>query len=95
MNDELWTEDSVTGNASGSYTFNRWTAREYVLDNMDELEEAAHNFGIDAATIGDKFLADDWEYFDVSIRCNLLAECIADVLDDIGGDWWRYFDEAE
>lgn len=23
LNDTLWTEDSVTGNASGSYTFNR------------------------------------------------------------------------
>ena len=29
LNDELWTVDSVTGNASGSYTFNRWTAKEY------------------------------------------------------------------
>lgn len=24
LNDELWTVDSVTGNASGSYTFNTW-----------------------------------------------------------------------
>lgn len=27
LNDTLWTEDSVTGNASGSYTFNRATAK--------------------------------------------------------------------
>ena len=26
LNDDLWTVDSVTGNVSGSYTFNRWTA---------------------------------------------------------------------
>lgn len=26
LNDELWTCDSVTGNASGSYTMNRLTA---------------------------------------------------------------------
>lgn len=25
LNDTLWTEDSVTGNASGSYTFNTWS----------------------------------------------------------------------
>ncbi len=24
LNDDLWTVDSVTGNASGSYTFNRY-----------------------------------------------------------------------
>lgn len=28
LNDELWTCDSVTGNASGSYTMNRLTARD-------------------------------------------------------------------
>lgn len=31
LNDDLWTVDSVTGNASGSYTFNRYQAQEYVL----------------------------------------------------------------
>ena len=35
LNDDLWTEDSVTGNASGSYTFNRETAKEYVDENKD------------------------------------------------------------
>lgn len=28
LNDELWIHDSVTGNASGSYTFNTWKAEE-------------------------------------------------------------------
>ena len=28
LNDDLWTVDSVTGNASGSYTFNRYQAQE-------------------------------------------------------------------
>lgn len=31
LNDDLWTADSVTGNGSGSYTFDRWEARDYVL----------------------------------------------------------------
>ena len=35
LNDDLWTEDSVTGNASGSYTFRRETAKEYVDENKD------------------------------------------------------------
>lgn len=31
LNDTLFTCDSVTGNASGSYTFNAWTAEERTL----------------------------------------------------------------
>lgn len=90
LNDELWTVDSVTGNASGSYTFNRVQAQIYVLDGMDELEEAAWEFGIDPATIGEKFLESDWEYFDVTIRCYLLGECIAAALEEIEDE----FEEA-
>lgn len=90
LNDELWTVDSVTGNASGSYTFNRVQAQIYVLDGTDELEEATWEFGIDPATIGEKFLESDWEYFDVTIRCYLLGECIAAALEEIEDE----FEEA-
>ena len=67
LNDELFTVDSVTGNASGSYTFNRWQAKEYVDDSMDELESAVNEFCIDSETVADKFLSEDWEYFDVIV----------------------------
>ena len=90
LNEDLWTADSVTGNASGSYTFNRVQAQIYILDGMDELEEAAREFDIDPATIGDKFLESDWEYFDVTIRCYLLGECIAAALEEIEDE----FEEA-
>lgn len=40
LNDDLWIEDSVTGNASGSYTFNTWQAEENLAHNWDLLEEA-------------------------------------------------------
>lgn len=82
LNDTLWTNDSVTGNASGSYTFNSVEASLYVLDNMDLLEEAAEEFGIDSADIGSHFIAEDWEWFDVTIRCYLLSQCIAEVLEE-------------
>lgn len=93
LNDDLWTTDSVTGNGSGSYTFNRVQASLYVLDNMDLLQEAFDEFATDPATVGDKFLSEDWEYFDVTIRCYLLGSVISDVLDDMkeSGD----FDESE
>lgn len=93
LNDDLWTADSVTGNGSGSYTFNRVQASLYVLDNMDLLQEAIEEFATDPATVGDKFISEDWEWFDVTIRCYLLWSVISDVLDEMeeNGD----FDESE
>lgn len=40
LNDELWTEDSVTGNASGSYYCNSYKAEESIAHNWDLLQEA-------------------------------------------------------
>lgn len=93
LNDDLWTADSVTGNGSRSYTFNRVQASLYVLDNMDLLQEAIEEFATDPATVGDKFISEDWEWFDVTIRCYLLGSVISDVLDEMeeNGD----FDESE
>lgn len=83
LNNDLWINDNVTGNASGSYTFNSYKAKEYVLDNMDLLENMCNEFGIDAETIGKKFLESAWEWMDVSIRCYLLNQAISETLDDI------------
>lgn len=83
LNDNLWIEDSITGNASGSYTFSRIKAREYVLSDPDTLREALAEFCEDAATVGEKFLSEDWEYFDVTIRCYLLGESIRGALDKL------------
>lgn len=83
LNDDLWTADSVTGNGSGSYTFNRVQASLYVLDNMDLLQEAIEEFATDPATVGDKFISEDWEWFDVTIRCYLLGSIVSDVLNEM------------
>lgn len=81
LNDRLWDCDSVTGNGSGSYTFNAWKAKEYVMDNIGDLQLACDDFCIDDATVGEKFLAEDWEYFDVTIRCWYLGSCIEEAID--------------
>ena len=94
LNDELWTVDGVTGNASGSYTFNRWQAKEYVLDNMDGLKEALDEFCVDSETIADKFMSEDWEYFDVTIRCHLLGSAISEALEEIEDDFEAAHEEA-
>ena len=81
--DDLWTEDSVTGNGSGSYTFNSYKAKEYVVDNMELVQEMVSEFCIDSKTVAEKFLNEDWEYFDVSIRCYLLGQAISETINDI------------
>ena len=93
LNDDLWTADSVTGNGSGSYTFNRVQASLYVLDNMDLLQEAIDEFATDPATVGDKFISEDWEWFDVTIRCYLLGSVISEVLDEMKEN--EDFDESD
>ena len=81
--DDLWTCDSVTGNGSGSYTFNRYKAQGYVTDNMELCIEAVKEFCVESETVAEKFLSEDWEYFDVTIRCYLLGQAISEALDEI------------
>ncbi len=40
LNEDCWMSDSVTGNASGSYTFSTWQAEENLCHNWDILAEA-------------------------------------------------------
>lgn len=84
--DNLFTEDSVTGNASGSYTFNSYKARDYVLDNEDLLKEAYTEFCC-MDSLGDDFINGNYEKMDVTIRCYLLGECLNDVLDDLENEF--------
>ncbi len=74
--DEAFTEDSVTGNGSGSYFFNAWKAKESIF-NMDEdlLRETISVFDIDMSEHWG-----DWEYLDVSVRCYALEQIDIDEL---------------
>ena len=82
LHDDLWTVDSVTGNGSGSYTFNTWQAREYVIDNFKILKDACMEFDT-LENIGEKLLDEEWEYLDVTIRCYLLGQAIAETLEEL------------
>ena len=82
LNDNLWADDSVTGNGSGSYTFNSSQAKEYVLDNVDLLKESIEEFDSKDKLI-DWLFDNDWESMDVTIRCYVLNSCINDALDKI------------
>lgn len=76
--DEMWIADGVTGNGSGSYFFNSYEAEEALLHNLDLLAEACEAFGSNT-----DILKDGPETCDVTIRCYLLSEVLADVLDEI------------
>lgn len=89
LNDDLWIDDGVTGNASGSYTFNAYQAEENLCHNMELLEEACGEFGDDMGELVKKGA----ETCDVTIRCYLLSRAIADVLDELEND--GYFEEDE
>ena len=83
LNDKLFIEDSVTGNASGSYFCNTWKAEEALCHNLDILEEAADCFGDDLGEL----IKRGAEACDVTIRCYLLSECIAEVLEELEDDF--------
>lgn len=75
--DEMWTADQVTGNGSGSYTFNRWQAEENLCHNMNLLADALEDFGC-----GLGYIEKGAEACDVTIRCYLLGSALAEVLDE-------------
>lgn len=78
LNETLFNEDSVTGNASGSYTFSSWEAEENICHNLNLLFEAEENFGYE-----NNMLKINAESCDVTIRCYLLAECIDKALQEL------------
>ena len=82
LNEELWSEDSVTGNASGSYTCNRYLAEEHIAHNWDLLDEALEAFGCD-----ESFIKKGAEWCDVTIRCYLLPSAISEALKEIEDDF--------
>lgn len=78
LNDLLWCNDGITGNGSGSYTFNTWQAEENLCHNLDELQEALREFGC-----GIEYLEKGADACDVTLRCYYLAPAITAVLNEM------------
>ena len=83
--DEIFDEDSVTGN--GAYYYNTEDkCSEYLSGNFDILYDAVREFGINEeanviiAHYEQKDLA---RYFDCTIRCHLLMECIYNAVEEL------------
>ena len=74
--DDMFIEDSITGNASGSYYCNTWKSEEAICHNLDLLQEACKVFGCEPKL-------DNAEWCDVTIRCYLLGQALQEVLDEM------------
>lgn len=73
--DDFFNSDSVTGNGSGSYTFNSWVAEENLCHNMDLLKESLDELG---GELNDYI--DSAEACDVTIRCYVLGQLVGEVV---------------
>jgi len=73
--DDFFNSDSITGNGSGSYTFNSWAAEENLCHNMDLLKEALNELG---GELNDYI--DSAEACDVTIRCYVLGQLVGEVV---------------
>lgn len=87
--ESCWVDDSVTGNASGSYTFSRWEARRNFFED-DDSEEYIDQMIEDGFTtresVGRAVQESQWELLDVTIRCWLLCDAVTDLIDEIYED---------
>ncbi|MDM8280207.1 hypothetical protein QUW35_05845 [Ligilactobacillus agilis] len=78
VREDLFEDDSVTGNQSGSYTMNSLEAEQNLAGNWDLLQEAKEELdpGVDLIAKGPEFC-------DVLIRCYLVDWCFNETLNDI------------
>ena len=80
-------EDQFTGNNSGSFTFNYYTAGEYLIGNFDLLEEAL-------ACFGEEFSGSE-ETCDVLIRLYLFDDCVDFAIEEIEDDYNKFWEELD
>lgn len=76
--DDLWIEDSVTGNGSGAYFSTEDEAKKAVADNLDLLGEALKEFGCSW-----DIMKQGVHYADVTMRCYLLAQAVDQAVDEL------------
>lgn len=78
LNDALYVDDSVTGNAYGSFFCNAYKAEEALAGNWDLAAEALKEFGYNDINALEKGA----EWVDCVVRCYVLSQCIAEYVED-------------
>ena len=81
--DNIFVDDAVTGNGSGSYFFNAAKAREAVADAIwdEKILDALSEIGVDGERIAQYLRDGDAESLDVCIRCAMLGEVYGEIED--------------
>lgn len=82
LTDELWAEDSVTGNGTGKYFETEEEARDAAFSNTPLLIEAISEFGDNPNDYKRALL--EPHYADVTIRCGLLGTALYKALKEWG-----------
>ena len=83
--DEVFDEDSVTGNGAYYYDTEEFCS-ECLAGNFDLLYKAMEEFSVDneVRTIINHYEHKDLaQYFDCTIRCYLLMDCIYEAIDEL------------
>lgn len=92
LNNDLWINDNVTGNGSGSYTFNSNEAKEYVLSGGLQILKDVVSEGFASSDEIVKYFTDDsWESLDVTCRCFVLCSAIDEAVDE----WAEHYAEEQ
>lgn len=86
LSSDSWA-DSVTGNASGSYSCNAYEAMKMVLDNIVDVAKAYIDLER-TSEMADDFNNERWEKIDVIARVGNLFQAVHDAVID-------YFDDKE
>ena len=82
LNDELWAEDSITGNgANGKYFDSAAEAQQAAFQNVDLLIEAIEEFGNEPEQY--KKAMKDPHFADSTIRCYMLSNAIYNALKEL------------
>ena len=79
--DNIFVDDAVTGNGSGSYFFNAAKARDAVADAIwdEKILNALSEIGISGDRIAQYLRDNDAESLDVCIRCAMLGEVYGEI----------------
>lgn len=80
LNDYYFTNDSVTGNGSGSWWFWTYPAQLAVFENLDLIENLVDDGYLEENSLH-KYFANGFESLDVIFRCYYLSEALNIVID--------------
>lgn len=76
----------ITGNDVGSYTHNRETAKENVLEYFGIFYDAVEWYNVSKVMVGNMFLNENWECMDIICREYIFDRYLDDILEEILSD---------